>query len=106
VDGVDDGRHSVWDGLIKESHVTVHKMGIVEVARDALKEIPLSEVLRERVSLALDRLAEAERKIETLQMENGGLKSQLERERVDNEQTKKELQRLKEQLREDIRVVH
>jgi predicted RNase H-like nuclease (RuvC/YqgF family) len=81
-------------------------MGIVEVARDALKEIPLSEVLRERVSLALDRLAEAERKIETLQMENGGLKSQLERERVDNEQTKKELQRLKEQLREDIRVVH
>ena len=80
-------------------------MGVVEVARDALKEIPLSEVLRERVSLALDRLAESERKIETLQTEIGGFKAQLERERIDHEQTKKELQRLQELLREEIRIV-
>jgi hypothetical protein len=69
---------------------------MVEVARDALKDIPISEVLRERVSLALDRLAEAEK---------GGLQAQLERERIDHEQTKKELQPLQELLREEIRLV-
>jgi hypothetical protein len=81
-------------------------MSLVQVARDALKEIPFADVLRERVSLALDRLAEAEAKIETLQSENGGLKSELERERVNHEQTKQELQRLKDQLQEEIRFVH
>jgi hypothetical protein len=80
-------------------------MGMVEVARDALKNIPISEVLRERVSLALDRLAEAERQIATLQAEKGGLQAQLERERIDHEQAKKELQRLQELLREEIRLV-
>ena len=80
-------------------------MEMVEVARDALKDIPISEVLRERVSLALDRLAEAERQIATLQAEKGGLQAQLERERIDHEQTKKELQPLQELLREEIRLV-
>jgi hypothetical protein len=78
---------------------------MVEVARNALKDIPTSEVLRERVSLALDRLAEAERQIATLQAEKGGLQAQLERERIDHEQTKKELQPLQELLREEIRLV-
>src|ERR1700730_11529856 len=64
-------------------------MEMVEVARDALKDIPISEVLRERVSLALDRLAEAERQIATLQAEKVGLQAQLERERIDHEQAKK-----------------
>lgn len=80
-------------------------MEMVEAARDALKDIPISEVLRERVSLALDRLAEAERQIATLQAEKGGLQAQLERERIDHEQTKKELQPLQELLREEIRLV-
>ena len=78
---------------------------MIEVARDALKDIPISEVLRERVSLALDRLAEAEGQIATLQAEKGGLQAQLERERIDHEQTKKELPRLQELLREEIRLV-
>jgi hypothetical protein len=80
-------------------------MGLAEVARDALKEIPLSEVLRERVSLALDRLAEAERQIAVMQTEKGGLQAQLERERIDHEQTKKELQKLQELMREEVRFV-
>lgn len=80
-------------------------MGIVDVARDALKEIPLSEVLRERVSLALDRLSDAEKKIELLQTENGGLKAQLEREQVDHAQTKQKLQQLEEILKEEVRFV-
>jgi hypothetical protein len=77
-------------------------MSLIEVARDALKDIPISEVLRERVSLALDQLADAQRQIEVLQTEKGGLSAQLERERLDHEQTKKELTQLKELHREKI----
>jgi RNase P subunit RPR2 len=80
-------------------------MGMVEVARDALKDIPISEVLRERVSIALDRLEETERQIATVLAEKGGLQAQLERERIDNEQAKKELQQLQELHREEIRLV-
>jgi hypothetical protein len=38
---------------------TCHRIEVaqrIEVARDALKDIPISEVLRESVSIALDRL--------------------------------------------------
>src|SRR5947207_3139031 len=80
-------------------------MSLIEVARDALKDIPISEVLRERVSLALDQLADAQRQVELLQTEIGGLKAQLERERFDHDQTKKELNALSELLREEVRFV-
>jgi len=81
-------------------------MGLYESAKDALKEVPMADVIRERLSLALDRLAEAESQIATLQTEKGGLEAQLGRERVDQEQTKQELQALKERLHEDVRFVH
>lgn len=80
-------------------------MGMLEVARDTLKDLPISEVLRERLSFALDRFEEAERQITSLQTQVGSLQAQLERERLDHEQTKKELQRLQELLREEIRIV-
>lgn len=78
-------------------------MSLLETARDALKELPLSDIVRERLSLALDRLAEAESKIEVLQTENGSLKSQFERERLDHHQTREEVERLKQQLAEEVR---
>src|SRR5437667_12708501 len=81
-------------------------MGLYESAKDALKEIPMADVIRERLSLALDRLAEAESQIATLQMEKGGLEAQLGRERVDQVQTKQELQARKERLHEDVRFIH
>jgi len=80
-------------------------MGMLEVARDAIKDLPVSEVIRERLSLAFDRLEEAERQIAILQTEKGGLQAQFERERLDHEQTKKELQRLHELLHEEVRLV-
>jgi hypothetical protein len=36
-------------------------MGLLDLARDTLKEIPMADVLRERLSLALDLAANAER---------------------------------------------
>jgi hypothetical protein len=79
-------------------------MSLVEVARDALKEIPMSDVLRERLSLALDRLSDAEAKNESLQQEIGKCQSLLEQERVNHEKTKQELQTLRDKLHEDVRV--
>src|SRR6516162_3429615 len=80
-------------------------MSMLEVARDAIKDLPISEVIRERLSLAFDRLEEAERQITSLQTQIGSLQAQLERERLDHEETKKELKRLQELLHEEVRIV-
>ncbi|MGB7749224.1 MAG: hypothetical protein WBN75_18280 [Verrucomicrobiia bacterium] len=80
-------------------------MSLIDTARDALKDLPISDIVRERLSLALDRLTEAEAKIEALQSENGGLKVQLENERLDHHQTKEQLQRLLYEHSEEV-VIH
>jgi hypothetical protein len=79
-------------------------MSFIDTARDALKELPISDIVRERLSLALDRLAEAEAKIDSLHSEIGGLKVQLENERLDNQKTKEQLQRLLDEHSEEILV--
>jgi hypothetical protein len=79
-------------------------MSLLEIARDTLKEIPMADVLRERLSLARDQFADAERKTSSLQSEVGALKAQLEQERVDHKQTQHELQRLKEEHAEEVRI--
>ncbi len=50
-------------------------MSIIDIARDTLKEIPMADVLRERLSLALDQFAESERKNGVLQSESGSTES-------------------------------
>ena len=80
-------------------------MGMLEVARDALKDVPISEVIRERLLLALDRLEETEAKVSASEKEIGRLQAQLEREQFDHEHTKNELQALQELLREQVRFV-
>lgn len=77
-------------------------MCLVESARSALKESGISEVLRERLSLAVDQLAESERKTEALQMENGRLRALFERERDDREKAQEELQRLRKEHEEEV----
>ncbi|MBI2812918.1 MAG: hypothetical protein HYX71_01380 [Opitutae bacterium] len=39
-------------------------MGLLETARDALKDLPVSDILRERLSLALDQATASEKKID------------------------------------------
>ena len=79
-------------------------MSLIDLARDALKEIPMSDIIRERLSLSLDRLTDAEAKIETLQTENGKLQAQLENARFDHKEAQQELQRLKDEHAEEIRI--
>ena len=78
-------------------------MSLIDTARDALKDLPVSDIVRERLSLALDRLLDAESKIEALQSEKGSLHGQLERERTDHQKTQQELQALRDTWREEIR---
>ena len=79
-------------------------MSLIDTARDALKDLPVSDIVRERLSLALDRLLDAESKIEALQAEKGSLHGQLERERTDHQKTQQELQALRDTWREEIRI--
>ena len=79
-------------------------MSLLEVARDTLKEIPMADILRERLSLALDQFAESERQKTLLQSETGALKVQLERERFDHQRTQQELQRIQNEHAEEVRI--
>ena len=81
----------------------IYFMSLLDIARDTLKDLPVSDIVRERLSLAFDRLAEAEAKIDALQLQNGSFQAQLERERLDHKQTRDELQRLKDEHAEEVR---
>jgi hypothetical protein len=70
-----------------------------------VKEIPMADVLRERLSLALDQYADSERQKAALQSENGAIKGELDRERAQHRATAEELQRLKELHMEEVRLV-
>lgn len=80
-------------------------MNLIDIARDTLKGIPMADILRERLLLALDQYADAERKIADLQTEKGSLQGQLERERLDHQNTQAQLQQLKEKTAEDVRLL-
>ncbi len=81
-------------------------MSIIDIARDALKEIPMADVLRERLSLAFDYSAQQESKIEVLQTEKADFKARLEIERVNHQKTQQELERLRKEHEEAVRIFH
>lgn len=79
-------------------------MGLIEIARDTLKEIPMADILRERLSLALDQFLVLERKVSELQTKVGNLESKLEIVTLDRDKTQQELNRLKEEHIEEILI--
>jgi hypothetical protein len=79
-------------------------MSLLQTARDTLKEIPMADILRERLSLALDRLAEAERQIEILQSQKGQLEFQLQAVTLDYEKAQLELHSIRELHKEEVRI--
>ncbi len=81
-------------------------MTLIDIARDTLKELPISDVLRERLSLAFDFSAQLEAKIEVLQSQNAELKAQLEIERVNHQKCQQELGRLRKEHEEEVRIFH
>src|SRR5580765_8270629 len=80
-------------------------MSLIDAARDTIKNLPIADVLRERLSLALDQSADSERKIAELHTEKGNLNAQLEHERLNLQKAEDELHRLRELHAEEIRIV-
>ncbi|HUJ09441.1 MAG TPA: hypothetical protein VL171_05390 [Verrucomicrobiae bacterium] len=79
-------------------------MGLLETAREALKDLPVSDVIRERLSLALDQWAASERQASDLRAKVGRLEGMLEIERRDREKAQQELQRLRQEYQEEVRI--
>jgi len=81
-------------------------MSLIDTARQALTEIPISDVLRERLSLALDEATALERKVSEFQGQVAELKAELKITKTHEKQTEEELQRLKKEHEEEIVVLH
>jgi len=81
-------------------------MSIVDTTRKALTEIPVSDILRERLSLALDYASDSERKVSDLQTQVGKLQATLEAVQVRCGDQSDEIERLKKQLEEDVFISH
>lgn len=79
-------------------------MGLIDTARQTLVELPISDILRERLSLAVDYAADLERKVSTLQSEVGNLQGQLERVTLDHNQCREQYQRLQKEHEEETRI--
>ena len=79
-------------------------MSLIDVARDTLKDLPISDILRERLSLALDQSAVFERQIGELQTKVGRLEAQLEIVRLDRDKVTKQLRELEELHNEEVRI--
>lgn len=80
-------------------------MGLLETARDALKDLPVSDILRERLSLALDQATAAEKKIEAMRDENAELKAEIKIARADAEKKSAELEALRKEHEEEVVVL-
>lgn len=79
-------------------------MSLLDIARDALKDLPVSDILRERLSLALDLASQAEAKHEETKAQLARVEVQLQMECLNHKETQKELQRFKDEHVEEIRI--
>ena len=81
-------------------------MSLIDVARDTLKEIPMADILRERLSLALDQSAVLERQVGEFQTKVGRLEAQLEIMHADRDKAQEQLRTLQEAHQEEVRVLN
>jgi len=79
-------------------------MSIIDTAKSTLLELPISDVLKERLSLALDQSAAFKKQVSVLQSENADLKAELKIVSKDKKKKEKELQNLKDLHHEEIRI--
>jgi hypothetical protein len=80
-------------------------MSILTIARDTLKDLPISDILRERLAMALDLAAQSETKHEETKSQLARTEAVLERERLDHENTKSELETLRK-LHHEATFIH
>lgn len=79
-------------------------MGIFDSIEKLITEHGSAAILGQQLAFARDQFEALERKVSDLQTQVGRLDAQLERERSDHQQARKDLQRLKEEHAEEIRI--
>lgn len=80
-------------------------MGVVQAAIDTLKDLPISDVLRERLSLALDETASLERKVSDLQAQAAEFRAEARIAKANEAEAKAQLERLRKGHEEEVRLV-
>jgi len=81
-------------------------MNIIETARKALVEIPVSDILRERLSLALEYAADLERQLEACKTAKAKLEVQLENVCIDRDKKSERIQVIEKSLEETVLINH
>jgi hypothetical protein len=79
-------------------------MSIFDSIEKLITEHGSAAILSQQLAFAKDQFTDLERKVSDLQIQVGRLDGQLERERLDHKQTQQELQRLKEEHSEELRI--
>ena len=80
-------------------------MSILDTARTAIIGLPISDILRERLSLSIDYAADLERKVSLLQTQNGQLQAEIEAVTIDRNEHREKYDRLYKEHEEDILIV-
>lgn len=79
-------------------------MGIFDSFKKTVADLPISDIYKTRIDLALDQLADSERQIAVLQTENGKLQAQLQMAESERSKTQRELQKLQDEHAEEIQI--
>lgn len=79
-------------------------MNIFDGIEKLITEHGSAAILSERLAFAKDQFEQLERKVSDLQTQTGRLEAQLEREQSDHKKDREELQRLKNEHAEEVRV--
>ena len=82
-----------------------YMMSMFDSIKKTVADLPISDIYKARIELALDQLSEAERQIGVLQTENGKLQAQLQMVETERGQVKRELERLQEEHAEEVRII-
>lgn len=79
-------------------------MGIFDSIEKLITEHGSAAIISQQLAFARDQFDAMERKVSDLQTQVGRLDAQLERERSDHKQAREDLQRLKDEHAEEIRI--
>jgi len=79
-------------------------MGLFDGIEKFINEHGSAVVLQQQLAFAKDQFEGMERKVSDLQTKVGGLEAQLERERSEHKQAREDLQKLKDEHAEEVRI--
>lgn len=79
-------------------------MSLLDLAVSTLKELPVSDIVRERLSLAFDHAAVLERQVAELQAKVAELQVRLKDCEANKQRAEDEIRRLNDQLAEEVRI--